>query len=76
MRFLTSLTISSLVAIFLLTPWGVSLERLFYDSYFISRGVKDSGKEIVIVAIDEASFDELDIDGLGRGKFIRNLLIL
>ncbi len=61
MRFLTSLTISSLVAIFLLTPWGVSLERLFYDSYFISRGVKDSGKEIVIVAIDEASFDELDI---------------
>ncbi len=59
-QFLIATALSVLACIFLLSPWGVSLEQLFYDSLFLFRGVRQTSQQIVIVAIDESSFDELD----------------
>lgn len=61
-RLLLALVITGVSFVFIFTPWGQDLERLSYDSLFLFRGPKtEAAKNIVIVAIDESSFDELDL---------------
>ena len=61
MRFILSVIISLFGIAFLLSPWGQSLDRVYYDSLYLLRGARVSPENIVIVAIDESSFDELDM---------------
>lgn len=60
-RLLLALVITGASFVFIFTPWGQDLERLSYDSLFLFRGARSGAKNIVIVAIDEPSFDELDL---------------
>lgn len=41
--------------------FGDSLDNYLYDYSFIIRGHKESKNEVIIVAIDETSFDEINI---------------
>ncbi len=42
---------------FCLSPWGRAVDRFIYDFYFLIRGDVVSPREIVVVAIDEPSFE-------------------
>ena len=43
-------------ALFYLLPWGQQLDMTTYDTLFLLRGTKEVPRDIVFVAIDEASF--------------------
>jgi len=42
-----------------LTPWGQSLDHVAYDTWFKLRGAEPVRDDIVFVAIDETSFQEI-----------------
>jgi len=42
---------------FCLSPWGQAVDRFVYDFYFLLRGDLETPREIVVAAIDEASFE-------------------
>ncbi len=50
------LAIFILSVLFACSPWGKHLELLCYDTLFIVRGPKPPSRQVVVVAIDEASF--------------------
>jgi adenylate cyclase len=52
---------AAVAAAFCLTPWGQTLDRLAYDSYFGIRGHQQLSDDIVFVAIDETSFEEVGL---------------
>lgn len=47
-------------ALFCLTPWGDNLDHLAYDTLFLIRGEQAVTDDIVFVAIDETSFQEIN----------------
>lgn len=54
--------VSTLLACFFFgSPWGEALDNLAYDLVFLVRGEIPSRHKIVIVAIDEQAFDEMDM---------------
>ncbi len=44
-----------------LSPWGKALDKFCYDFFFLLRGAQTPTEDIVIVAIDEASFGILGL---------------
>lgn len=54
-----TLLLGILTSLVLLTPLGENLDNLIYDFFFSLRGIRDSPHNIVVVAIDESSFDEV-----------------
>jgi adenylate cyclase len=52
---------AALAAAFCLTPWGQAFDRLAYDAYFKVRGEQHLPDDIVFVAIDEISFQEIGL---------------
>ena len=50
---------AALAALFCLTPWGQALDYLAYDSFSKLRGKNQLSDDIVFVAIDETSFQQL-----------------
>ena len=60
-RLLLALGLTGASIFFLLSPWGQDLERLSYDSLFLFRGSRAAADNIVVVGIDESSFDELNL---------------
>ena len=59
-RLLLALFLTGASYIFLLTQWGEDLESLSYDSIFLLRGPRQSPENIVVIAIDESSLDQID----------------
>jgi len=54
-----TLLLGVLSSLVLLTPLGENIDNLIYDFFFSLRGIRESPHNIVIVAIDESSFDEI-----------------
>jgi len=52
---------AGVAAAFCLTPWGRALDFVAYDSLFYIRGKQPLPNEIVFVAIDEPSFQEVGL---------------
>ena len=50
---------AAVAAVFCLTPWGETVDHLAYDSMFLARGEGQLTDDIVFVAIDEISFQEI-----------------
>jgi adenylate cyclase len=52
--------VAALQAIVFLSPWGESLETRFLDLWFNMRGPVASPEEVVVIAMDEDSYQILD----------------
>ena len=50
-----------IAALFCITPWGQQLDHIAYDSYFNLRGPQPLRDDILFVAIDETSFQEVGL---------------
>ena len=60
-RITLALSLTILGLGFLATPWGKTWESFSYDILFLLRGELATPNDIVVVAIDESTFDEIDL---------------
>ena len=56
-----TIAIGLLVSFLFCLVWGRGIDNYLYDTFFAIRGALTPPKEVVIVAIDESSFDEIDL---------------
>jgi CHASE2 domain-containing sensor protein/predicted Ser/Thr protein kinase len=64
---------AALIALLVFTSWMDGLERASADARFNVRGTRDAPSDIVIVAIDEDSLDQLAVDKLHKWPLPRDL---